>query len=159
LGGQEGIGGLAGPSGPLKGEMTKMDEPTNPYDAPQTPIDIPPVTNVVDSDSRMWAMLAHLSALSAYLTGFGGILGPLIVWLAKKDSLPFVDDQGKESLNFQISMLIYHLLGAVLIFCFFIGIPVLVVLSAINIALIVVAALKANNGEAYRYPLTLRLIK
>ena len=135
-----------------------MDEPTNPYDPPQAPIDVPSVT-AADSDSRMWAMLAHLSALSAYLTGFGGILGPLIVWLAKKDTMPFVDDQGKESLNFQISMLIYHLLGVVLIFCFFIGVPVLVVLSALNIVLIVVAALKANNGEAYRYPITLRLIK
>jgi len=112
----------------------------------------------VDSDARMWGMLCHLSALSAYFTGFGGILGPLIVWLVKKDAIPFVDDQGKESLNFQISMFIYHLVGAALLLCV-IGIPVLVVLSAMNIVLIIVAAVKANSGEAYRYPLTLRLIK
>jgi uncharacterized Tic20 family protein len=79
-----------------------MDEPTNPYEAPQTPIDVQPAAIVVDAESRMWGMLCHLSALSAYVTGFGGILGPLIVWLIKKDTMPFVDDQGKESLNFQI---------------------------------------------------------
>lgn len=131
-----------------------MDEQTNPYDAPQTPFE---TQGEVDSDSRMWGMLCHLSALSAYFTGFGGILGPLIVWLVKKD-LPFVDDQGKESLNFQISMFIYHLVGAALILCFFIGIPVLIILSAMNIVLIIVASVKANSGQAYRYPLTLRLI-
>ncbi|HEV3344865.1 MAG TPA: DUF4870 domain-containing protein [Pirellulales bacterium] len=134
-----------------------MDEQTNPYEAPQSPIDSPPMA--ADSEARMWGMLCHLSALSAYLTGFGGILGPLIIWLVKKDEMPFVDDQGKESLNFQISMLIYHLVGAALFFCFFIGVPIVIVLSAVNIVLIVVAAVKANNGEAYRYPLTLRLIK
>jgi uncharacterized protein len=132
-----------------------MDEPTTPYDAPQTPIDTP---IAVDGESRMWGMLCHLSALSAYVTGLGGILGPLIVWLVKKDSLPFVDDQGKESLNFQISMLIYHLIGAALLLCFLIGIPVLIVLSAMNIVFIIVASVKANSGEAYRYPFTLRLI-
>ena len=131
-----------------------MDEQTNPYDAPRAPLDSP----LVGSEARMWGMLCHLSALSAYFTGFGGILGPLIVWLVKKDTMPFVDDQGKESLNFQISMLIYHLVGGVLLFCFFIGVPILIVLSAMNIVLIIVAAVKANSGEAYRYPLTLRLI-
>ncbi|HVX14566.1 MAG TPA: DUF4870 domain-containing protein [Pirellulales bacterium] len=136
-----------------------MDEPTNPYEAPQTPIDVSPGATVVDSESRMWGMLCHLSALSAYVTVFGGILGPLIVWLVKKDTMPFVDDQGKESLNFQISMLIYHLLGLALLFCFLIGIPVLIVLSAMNIVLIIVASMKANSGEVYRYPLTLRLIR
>lgn len=135
-----------------------MDEETNPYDAPQSPIDVPPETIVVDSESRMWGMLCHISALSMYFTVFGGILGPLIVWLVKKDSLPFVDDQGKEALNFQISMFIYHLVGAALLLCFLIGIPVLIVLSAMNIVLIIVAAVKANSGQAYRYPLTLRLI-
>jgi uncharacterized Tic20 family protein len=134
-----------------------MDEQTNPYDAPEAPIDSVPVE--ADSEARMWGMLCHLSALSAYFTGFGGILGPLIVWLVKKDTMPFVDDQGKESLNFQISMFIYHLVGAVLLFCVFIGVPILIVLSAMNIVLIIVAAVKANSGEAYRYPLTLRLIK
>src|SRR5579885_1600590 len=101
-----------------------MDEQANPYDAPQAPIDAPPPPLAADSDVRMWGMLCHLSALSAYFTGFGGILGPLIVWLVKKDEIPFVDDQGKESLNFQISMLIYHLVGIALLMCV-IGIPVL----------------------------------
>ena len=132
-----------------------MDDQTTPYDAQQAPADTP---MAVDGESRTWGMLCHLSALSAYVTGLGGILGPLIVWLVKKDSLPFVDDQGKESLNFQISMLIYHLIGAALLLCFFIGIPVLIVLSAMNIVLIIGASAKANRGEAYRYPFTLRLI-
>jgi uncharacterized Tic20 family protein len=145
-------------SAPPKGEVSEMDEQTNPYDAPQAPFEVPPAPIAVDSETRMWGMLCHLSALSAYVTGFGGILGPLIIWLVKKDEMPFVDDQGKESLNFQISMLIYHLVGAALLLCI-IGIPVLILLSAMNIVLIVVASIKANSGEAYRYPLTLRLIK
>ena len=102
-------------------------------------------------------MLCHLSALSGYITGIGFIAGPLIVWLIKKDRYPLVDVNGKESLNFQISMLIYLAISAVLAFAL-IGIPLLVILGGLQLILPVVAGIKVNNGETFRYPMTIRLI-
>jgi uncharacterized protein len=98
------------------------------------------------------AMLSHLLAI------FTGFLGPLIIWLIKKDQSPFVDDQGKEALNFQITMLIGFVIGG-LTTCIFIGLFIVPALVVLNIVLCIMAAMKANNGIAYRYPFALRLIK
>ncbi|HEV7299366.1 MAG TPA: DUF4870 domain-containing protein [Tepidisphaeraceae bacterium] len=110
-----------------------------------------------DKDAKMWGMLAHVSAIVAYLVAFP-LLGPLIVWLVKKNEMPFVDDQGKESLNFQITVLI-----AVLVltptFCIFIGFILVPIVLIAALVLTIIAAMKANEGIAYRYPFTLRLIK
>jgi len=76
----------------------------------------------------------------------------------KKNEYPFVDEQGKESLNFQISVTIYSIPLFVLIFVL-IGIPLLILLLAADVILVIVAAVKASNGESFRYPLTIRLIK
>ncbi|MGH7135306.1 MAG: DUF4870 domain-containing protein [Pirellulales bacterium] len=133
-----------------------MDEQTNAYDAPPPPVDAPLPAAVPDKDARMWAMLCHLSALSMYFTGVGSIVGPLIVWLIKKDDHPLIDDQGKESLNFEISILIYTLVLAIPSFCLMF-IPI-IVLAVAHVVLIIVASIRANAGEAYRYPLTIRLI-
>lgn len=110
------------------------------------------------SDERMWAMLCHLSAFAGYLVPFGNVLGPLIIWLIKKDQYAFVDDQGKEALNFQISIMIWAAISAVLCFVL-IGIPLLIAVIIFSIVMTIVAAIKANGGEAYRYPLTIRLIQ
>lgn len=93
-----------------------------------------------------------------YLTGVGFIVGPLIVWLIKKDAHPFIDDQGKESLNFEISIMIYYAVSGVAVFCV-IGLPMLIILHVIHLVFIIIAAVKANAGERYRYPLTIRLVK
>ncbi|MGG6237835.1 DUF4870 domain-containing protein [Nodosilinea sp. AN01ver1] len=116
--------------------------------------------NQLDSnpESRMWAMLAHLSALSGFVIPFGNIVGPLIVWLVKRNEMAFVADQGKEALNFNISMTIYMLVSGVLIFVL-IGIPLIIVLGIAWLVLTILAAIKANEGVAYRYPLILRLVK
>lgn len=113
-------------------------------------------------DERTWAMIAHLSAFTCYITGIGIILGPLIVWLAKRDGNPFVDDQAKEALNFQISIIIYA--AAAVLLCFtiigaIIGIPVLLGLHIFQVVCMVIAAIKANDGIRYRYPATIRFIK
>jgi hypothetical protein len=105
----------------------------------------------------MWAMLAHLSALSGFIIPFGSILGPLIIWLIKRDEMSFVNDQAKEALNFNISMTIYMLVSLVLVFVV-IGIPLMIVLGIAWLVLAILAAVKANEGVAYRYPLTLRLV-
>ena len=119
-----------------------------------------------DKDARMWAMMCHLSALAMYvLPTLGNIIGPLIVWLIKREESSFIDEHGKESLNFQISVTIYSVAISVtgvilMIVCIgplvFLLLPVLWVLSTI---LMIIAALKANAGEMYRYPFTLRLIQ
>jgi hypothetical protein len=110
------------------------------------------------SDERMWGMLCHLSTFAGYLVPFGNILGPLIVWLVKKDEYAFVDDQGKEALNFQISITIYSLISGVLILAL-IGIPLLIAVIIFSVVMTVIAAFKDNGGEYYRYPLTIRLVK
>ena len=109
-------------------------------------------------DQRMWAMIAHLSAFAYYVSGVGHILGPLIVWFAKRDGNPFVDDQAKEALNFQISVTIYGI-GAAILCVILMGIPLLIGIHIFQIVCIVIAAIKANDGVAFRYPLNLRLIK
>lgn len=126
-----------------------------------TPVPTAPPT-LPDKEERLWAMLAHLSAFAYYVSGIGHIIGPLIIWLAKRDGHSFIDDQAKEALNFQISVTLYAL-GAVLL-CFtvilaIIGIPILIGLHVFQIVCMIIAAIKANDGVAFRYPLTLRLIK
>ncbi len=85
-------------------------------------------------------------------------LKPLILWLIKKDESPFVDNQGKESLNFQISISIYCLVSAILILIV-VGIFLLIALGILDVVFVIIASIKANSGEKYRYPLTLRLVK
>lgn len=106
----------------------------------------------------MWASVAHISALAGLIIPFGNLLGPLIVWLIKRNELPFVDQQGKEALNFQISMTIYGLISAALIFVV-IGIVTSIILAIAWLVLIIMATIKANEGVAYKYPLTFRLVK
>ena len=118
-----------------------------------------PSTSVSSSNVRMWCVLCHASALLGVFFHFPGhIFGPLIVWLVKRGDAAAIDEHGKESLNFQISMLIYDAIAFILCFIL-IGIPILVVLWILNTVLVIVASIKANDGELYRYPLTIRLIK
>ncbi|MDZ7344612.1 MAG: DUF4870 domain-containing protein [candidate division KSB1 bacterium] len=114
-------------------------------------------TPVATHDQNTWAMLCHLSTFAGFIIPFGNIVGPLLVWLIKKDEFPLVEDQGKEALNFQISMTIYIIASIVLILLL-IGIPLLVGLCLFDIIVTVIAAIKANQGEKFRYPLAIRLI-
>lgn len=106
----------------------------------------------------MWGMLCHLLAFSGYMIPFGSVLDPLVIWMIKKDEMPFVEDQGKESLNFQLTMLIAVIVSGILVFVL-IGIPMLAVLIIFQIVVIIVASIKANEGVKYRYPYTIRFIK
>jgi uncharacterized Tic20 family protein len=103
-------------------------------------------------------MLSHILALTGYIgVPLGNIIAPLIVYLMKKDESPFVAEQARESLNFQISMSIYGLISGVLVVVL-IGFLLLAVVWVAGVILTIIAAVKAANGEAYRYPLTIRLI-
>ena len=122
-----------------------------------------PGSKEVNKDARMWAMICHLSALAGLVVPVVGcIIGPLIVWQIKKEEFPFVDEQGKEAVNFQISMTLYLLISAILwiplsFVC--IGILIPVAISIVDLVFLLIAAVKANDGHHYRYPLTIRFIK
>lgn len=107
----------------------------------------------------MFGMLCHLGALAGYIIPLGNILGPFIFWQLKKNEFPFVDDQGKESMNFQITVFIAALVCIPLIFLFGLGALLLVVIGICDLVFLIIAALKANEGVAYRYPFAIRLIK
>lgn len=111
-----------------------------------------------EKQARNLAVVAHLSSFIGLLgIPFGNILGPLAVWLWKRNELPFVEDQAKEALNFQITMTLAMMVAGILILVL-IGLPILLLLILADVVLTIMAAMKANKGEAYRYPFTLRLI-
>jgi uncharacterized Tic20 family protein len=122
--------------------------------------DIPSVRDVsLSSDEKMWAMFCHLSALIGIFVGGMNFLGPLICWLVKKDSSRFVNAHGKEALNFQLNMLIYFLVSiAIAIVTCGVGIVLPIALGIYSLIMPIIAGVKANGGEMYRYPLTFRMI-
>jgi uncharacterized protein len=110
-------------------------------------------------EEQNWAMACHLVALSGFIIPFGNVLGPLVVWLIKKDTMPLVDQHGKEALNFQITVLLAVIISALLVFVL-IGFLLLIVVGLGALILTIMAAVKVSNGELnYRYPFALRLIK
>ena len=129
----------------------------------------PPSAGGPPQEERQWAMFAHLSALAGGLLtsaigGWGFFLGPLVIWLMKKDSMPFVADQAKEALNFNITVSAVFLALLVLSLLtlgigFIITLPIMLIVGIAALVLIIMAAIKANDGIAYRYPFTIRLIK
>jgi uncharacterized Tic20 family protein len=128
---------------------------TTPLGAQPPVFDPPP-----GKDETLIALFIHLGGALGSATAYiglpgGSLLVPLILWLAKKDGSRFIDDQGKEVLNFQIC--VFVLSWALILTC--VGAPLAWVLSVIALVLGIVGAIKANDGIAYRYPLNLRMIK
>jgi uncharacterized Tic20 family protein len=119
---------------------------------------ITPVPGTPGNEEKQWAFFAHLSALVGFVIPFGSLLGPLIIWQMKKHEMPFVDDQGKEALNFQITMAIAFVVCCVLMLIL-IGFLLAAIVGIVDIIYTIIAAIAANNGQAYRYPFNLRLIK
>jgi len=108
---------------------------------------------------RDWAVVCHLAAFAGLVLPYVGIvLGPLVVWLLKREGMPFVDDQGREAMNFQLTMFIAGLVCIVLMWVL-IGFALLAALAIFDFVITIVAAVKASEGVAYRYPVNLRLIK
>lgn len=116
-------------------------------------LSVPPSQEV-----RQWAMFCHFAAFLGLILPFGNLLGPLILWQMKKELDPFVDAQGKEALNFQITVLI-ALLVCWLLMLVLIGFLLLPLVCIGALVLTIIAGIKANEGQAYRYPFTLRLLK
>jgi uncharacterized Tic20 family protein len=120
----------------------------------------------INKDARMWSMFCHLAGLCALLPIIpvvGGVIGPLIIWQIKKEDNTFIDEQGKEAVNFQVSVLLYSLIGSILCGITCVGITlipfVVGIIGVLDIIFLVIASIKANEGKHYRYPLTVRFIK
>ena len=115
------------------------------------------MSHELNKDARTWAMVCHLAMLVGYLIPFGNIIGPLVVWQVKKDESPFIDEHGREAVNFQICYTIYIFVAA-LSFLVLIGFILLPVVIVAQIVFTVIAAIKANSGESYRFPYIFRLL-
>ena len=110
------------------------------------------------SDVCKWAMLCHLAALTGLLgNGLGFLIGPLVIWLFKKEDDPFIDDQGKEAVNFQITMFIGLIVSGLLMLVL-IGFVLMPIVGIMMVVFPIIGALKANQGELYRYPVSFRFI-
>jgi len=122
-----------------------------------------PTTPAATSDSdRLWGALAHLSALTMYFSGIGFVVGPLIVWLLKRDDSPFIREEAREALNFNISVAIYYACAALLCITIIL-IPLVWILAILlhifHVVCIVVGGVRAYEGRPFRYPLNLNLVK
>jgi len=129
--------------------MSDTDNPTPPPAGTST--------TQLDAEEKNWGMFSHLAVLLGFVIPFGNIIGPLVVWQLKKGVMPFAAKHAKEALNFQITV---SLAVTVCILLTFVGIGILLlpVVGIGALVLTIVAAIKANNGEDYEYPLTLRLV-
>ena len=125
----------------------------------ETAPQVAPPASPANNDERNWAMFCHLAALAGYVgvPAFGIVLGPLVVWLIKRNDLPLVDQEGKKALNFQITMLIGYAIAAVLIFAV-VGVFLLAALAIANLVFIILASIKTSQGETYEYPYSIRFL-
>jgi uncharacterized protein len=136
--------------------------------------------NTREQNVRTWSMLCHISALAGLFFSLGNIIGPLLVWQIKKNELPEIEPYGKEAVNFQLTILIFNIIAGIVVagilgygfgfgslwrspFAFLGGgFGLGVIISIINFVawvLAVIAGLRANNGEFYKYPVAIRFIK
>jgi uncharacterized protein len=109
-------------------------------------------------DAKQWAMILHLSLLAGFIVPFAGLAAPIIIWQLKKAEYPELDEHGKMVANWIISSLIYAIVCIPLMFIF-IGIPLLIVLSALCVIFPIIGGIKASNGELWKYPLTIQFLK
>ena len=113
----------------------------------------------IDSDVKNWMLLCHLPSFAgAFGMPVGNVIGPLVVWLIKKDESEQIDYHGKESVNFQISITIYMLISIALCFLF-VGFALVPIVLMFGTVVTIIATVKANEGERYRYPLSIRFLR
>jgi len=110
-------------------------------------------------EDKQLLVITHLSQLLDFVTGFGGLIVPLVIWMSKKDEIYDMDEHGKAIVNFQISMLIYAIVCIPLIFLFGLGIVGLIVVGICNFIFPIINAIKVNNGERINYPLSFEFFK
>ena len=114
--------------------------------------------HVPEKEERTWGMFCHLVVFLGFIIPFASIIGPLVIWIIKREEMPFVEDQGKESLNFQITMMLAMIVSGLLMFIL-IGFVLIFVVVIFQFIVVIIASIKANEGVYYRYPLSIRFIK
>ena len=135
-----------------------ISPPGNPYDPPSMGPNMP-APHLPSSEEKNWGMFCHLSALAGFIgVPYGNVLGPLVVWLIKKNESAFVDDQGKESLNFHLSVALYGTIAALSMFIL-IGFVLFPIVYLFGLIYTILGAIAASNGQKYRYPLTIRFLQ
>lgn len=107
---------------------------------------------------RDWAMFCHLSAFAGYIFPLGGIIGPMVCWISRKQESEWVDVNGKASLNFQLSLLMYMVLTIPLCFIL-IGIPIILFLIVLKLVCVIVASIRAAKGEVFKYPISIPFLQ
>ena len=113
---------------------------------------------VLSETERNWAMFCHLAAFAGFFFPFGSIIGPLICWMSRRNDSTWVNENGKASMNFQLSILLYTVL--IIPLCFIlIGIPLVILLGTLKIVCIIIASVKASKGEEFKYPLAIPFIQ
>ena len=144
--------------------QTQAPPPIEPPSA--APPIAPPPPPHPESQARMWNMFCHLSALSGFIgLPFGNIIGPILIWQIQKDKFPSVNQHGKAALNFQITMTIALFVAgimAVLLSFFCVGyllIPLVILIPLAGLVFTIIAGIKANNGEEYKYPFSFEFVK
>lgn len=119
---------------------------------------IPPAVEISPTESeRTYAMFTHLAGFLSYVVGPLAIAGPIVMWLIRKDESAYVNDHGREAVNFNISIWLYFAIAGVLVFAC-IGWALLPALVVFNVVTVIIAAVRANGGAFYRYPITIRFI-
>ena len=127
--------------------------PPPPESAPLLPA---PVTST--PEERQWAMFCHLGGLLGHaLVGFGHVVVPLVLWLIKREQMPFVNQEGKEAVNFQLSITVYAIVSGLASFC--IGFLMLIAVGIFDLVVVIMACIDVSNGKAYKYPLCIRFIQ
>jgi uncharacterized protein len=111
-----------------------------------------------ETQIKQWGLFLHLSLLAGFIVPLAGLVTPIIIWQLKKNDLPGLDIHGKNVVNWIISDLIYVAIGSILCVVL-IGIPILIALGIVSIVFPIIGGIKANNGEVWKYPLTIRFVK
>jgi uncharacterized protein len=143
------------------GDLGSGQTPGGQQTAGQSTGSIGPETTTIETnkDARLWGSLCHLAGVAGLVMPFlGNIIGPLVLWMIKKDEFTFVREQGKEAVNFQISMSIYMAASLLTLLCG-IGFVIAPAVGLFDLIMLIIATVKSNEGVAYRYPLTIRFIK
>jgi uncharacterized Tic20 family protein len=119
---------------------------------------IQPAEQARNKNENIWAAVCHISTFAGYYFPFANIIAPLVIWLVKKDECPFVRDQGKEAVNFQISITLYCIVCIPLVFIC-VGILLLIAIGIFDFICTIIATINASDGVKYRYPLCIRFIQ
>jgi uncharacterized Tic20 family protein len=127
--------------------------------APSAPLEVTEVSVAMrEQETRQWAMFLHLSILAGFVVPMAGLVVPIIIWQMKKVDLPGIDAHGKNAFNWIISKIIYLVVCVILVLAI-IGIPLLIALFVVAVIFPIVAGVKANQGEVWKYPMAITFMK